>query len=209
MSPVKRQYDATARRARAQKTYDHVVSTAGELFLARGFSATTVSEVVSSCGLSAEYVYKRFGSKAGLVRAVVARALEGEGPVSAETRSDALESADPMTLVEGWGRLVAEVAPRVAPVLLLLRAAAAQDPNLATLADDLDESRRVRMAHNALRLADGGHLRAGTDIEEATDVLWSLSSPELYDLLVVRSGWSPADYGDFVARGIAGELLGP
>jgi hypothetical protein len=135
----------------------------------------------------------------------VARALEGSG--SAESRSDALDADDPLTLIRGWGRLSAEVSPLVAPVLLLVRAAAAQDPKVASLADELDASRRGRMSANARRLAKAGHLREGINVKHATDVLWTFSAPELYDLLVVRRGWTADRFGDFVARGIAGELL--
>ena len=205
MSPVKRQYDASARRARAEATRDAVIAAARELFLSRGYAATTVSEVATSCEVSVEYVYKRFGGKAGLVRAVVARALEGSG--SAESRSDALDADDPLALIRGWGRLSAEVSPLVAPVLLLVRAAAAQDPKVVGLADDLDSARRRRMAGNARRLVKAGHLRKGLTVQHATDVLWTFSAPELYDLLVVRREWTADQFGDFVARGIAGELL--
>jgi len=207
MSPVKRQYDATARRARAEATRDAVIVAARDLFLSRGYAATTVSEVATSCGVSVEYVYKRFGGKAGLIRAVVARALEGAGSESAESRSDALDAGDPLALVRGWGRLSAEVSPLVAPVLLLVRAAADQDRKVANLADELDSSRRRRMAGNARRLAKAGHLRKGIAVKHATDVLWTFSAPELYDLLVVRRGWSATQFGEFVARGIAAEVL--
>ena len=207
MSPVKRHYDVRARRARAEATRESVVAAARVLFLSRGYAATTVSEVATSCGVSVEYVYKRFGGKAGLVSAVVARALEGSGSESAESRSDALGVDDPLALIRGWGRLSAEVSPLVAPVLLLVRAAADQDPKVASLADELDSSRRRRMSGNARRLALAGHLRAGIDVRRATDVLWTFSAPELYDLLVVRRGWTTDQFGDFVARGIAGELL--
>jgi AcrR family transcriptional regulator len=207
MSPVKRQYDASARRARAEATRDSVVAASRELFLSRGYAATTVSEVASSCGVSVEYVYKRFGGKAGLVRAVVDRALQGTGSEPAERRSDALGADEPLSLIRGWGRLSAEVSPLVAPVMLLVRAAAVQDTKVSSLADELDSSRRQRMSENARRLAEAGHLREGIDVEHAADVLWSFSSPELYDLLVVRRGWTAEEFGDFVARGIAGELL--
>ena len=207
MAPVKRPYNASARRARAEETQDGVIAAARRLFLSHGYATTKVADVADAGGVSVEYIYKRFGGKAGLVRAVVARALEGSGPDSAESRSDALAASDPASLVHGWGQLASEVAPLVAPILLLMRSAAAHDPKVAALADELDAARRERMADNARRLADAGHLRDDVDVEQAIDVLWTFSSPELFDLLVVRRGWQADRYGDFVARGIAGELL--
>ncbi len=37
--------------------------------------------------------------------------------------------------------------------------------------------------------------------------MWTFSSPELYDLLVQRSGWDLEAYGAFVADGLIAALL--
>jgi hypothetical protein len=39
------------------------------------------------------------------------------------------------------------------------------------------------------------------------DVLFAYSSPELYELLVLRQGWPMDDYSRFVADGIAAAVL--
>ena len=44
-------------------------------------------------------------------------------------------------------------------------------------------------------------------LEEACDTLWTYSSPELYDLLVVLRGWPVERYGHFVAEGMIAALL--
>jgi hypothetical protein len=53
----------------------------------------------------------------GLVNAICQQAPAGEGPVRAEVRSDAIQAdeADPRQIIRGWGKLTAEIAPRVAP----------------------------------------------------------------------------------------------
>jgi AcrR family transcriptional regulator len=207
MTEVKRSYDATGRRAQAERTGKAIVTAARRLLLSEGYAATTVARVASASHVSVELIYKRFGGKPGLVRAVVEAALRGAGQVPAETRSDALPAADGVSLVRGWGRLTAEVAPKVAPVLLLVRAAAAQHPELLALAAELDDARRVRMTANARRLFDAGHVRPGLSVAKAADVMWTFSSPELYDLLVQRSGWDLEAYGAFVADGLIAALL--
>jgi hypothetical protein len=90
---------------------------------------------------------------------------------------------DPHIIVSRWGILSTEVAPLVAPVHLLIRDAAAADPEMAALLRDSDRQRRERMHHNARTLADRGHLKHGVTLEDATDVLWTYSSPEIYELL--------------------------
>jgi len=104
-------------------------------------------------------------------------------------------------------RLTAEVAPSVAPILLLLRDAADADPAAAALHAELDQNRLARMTQNARHLVRGGHVRKGVSLAHAADVLWTYSSPELFDLLVRRRRWSLERYGRFVADGIAGALL--
>ena len=168
-----------------------------------------MAEVAGAAGVSVETIYKAFGTKASLVHAIRDRALLGEGPVSAEERSDRLheEEADPRRIIAGWGRLASEVAPRVAPVLLLVRAAAAVDPALAPLHEEMDRARLERMTANARRLRDGGHLAPGLTLDRARDVLFTYSSPELYEVLVVARGWSVEDYGRFVGEAVAAALL--
>jgi len=101
-----------------------------------------------------------------------------------------------------------EVAPRVAPVLLLVRQAAASDPELARLQEEMDAARLTRMTHNAQTLLKGGHLRRGLTLGATADVLWTYSSPELYELLVVRRQWSGERYAEFIADAMIAALLG-
>ncbi|MDB4979317.1 MAG: putative transcriptional regulator, TetR family protein [Myxococcales bacterium] len=207
MATVKRVYDGSGRRAQAELNRVAILDAAGDLFLSAGYAATAIPDVAATAGVSVELVYKRFGGRPGLARAVVERALEGAGPVPAEQRSDALSTTDARDLVRQWGQLTAEVAPRVAPMLLLVRAAAAHDPEMIALATELDASRRSRMTANARRLHKTGQLRAGVTVKIAADVLWTYSSPELFELLVLRSKWPIARYAAFVADGITAQVF--
>ena len=188
-----------------------MLEAAERLFLANGYAATTIASIAAAAEVSAETIYKMFLGKPGLVAAIRELRLAGAGPVHAEARSDAARAAasDPRLLVARWGQLTAEVAPLVSPILLLVRDAAAADPNMAALHAKLDADRRRRMAVNAAHLRDAGHLRSGMTFREAVDVLWTFSSPDLYDLLVVRRGWSASRYGRFVGDAIAAALLPP
>jgi AcrR family transcriptional regulator len=204
-----RPYDLTRRAARARAARATVVETARRLLLADGYAATTVAAIAAEAGVSAESVYKGFGGKPGLVRAVCERALEGTGEVSAEARSDQLqaETADPRMLVRGWAELMTEVAPQVAPVLLLVRAAAAVDGDMARLRAELEESRLARMTQNARTLAAAGHLRAGVGLSAAAEVMWAYTSPELFEMLVLSRGWSVRRYSRFVEEALTTALL--
>jgi AcrR family transcriptional regulator len=204
-----RRYDSAGRQEGAQRRRAAVIEAASRLFARDGFAGTTIAKIAGDAGVSEETVYKAFGNKIALVRAIRDQALAGEGPVHAERRSDRMQASesDPRTIIRGWGVLTMEVAPRVAPVLLLVREAAASDPALARLQEEMDAARLTRMAHNARTLLNGGHLRKGVTFDAATDVLWTYSSPELYELLVIRRGWSVQRYGRFVADSMIAALL--
>ncbi len=97
----------------------------------------------------------------------------------------------------------------MAPVLLVVKGAAAADPDLAPLHAEMEADRLRRMADNARTLHDGGHLRVGVTPDEARDVLFACSSPELFEVLVLGRGWTADAYGRFVAGTIAAALLDP
>jgi AcrR family transcriptional regulator len=204
-----RQYDSARRQDAAQRRRTAVIESARALFVRGGFAGTTIARIARDAGVSAETVYKVFGNKIALVRAVRDHALAGGAPEPAERRSDRLSAGgrDPRTIIRGWGALAMEVAPRVAPVLLLVRAAAAGDPALARLHEDMDAARLTRMTHNARALLKGRRLRPGLTLGAVRDVLWTYSSPELYELLVIRRRWSVERYGRFIADAMIAALL--
>lgn len=213
MDPVKRRrrYDSTRRQERARQTRDAILDVARRRFLDDGFTATTIAAIASDAEISVDTIYKAFGGKPGLVSAICEKGLAGEGPEHAEARSDALQTTepDPEEIMRGIGKLAAEVAPRVAPIMLLVRDAAVSDPEMAALKAELDNQRLERMTHNARNLADAGHLRAGLAVEAAGEIMWTYSSPELYELLVIRRGWQIERFGQFIANALTAALLPP
>jgi AcrR family transcriptional regulator len=204
-----RRYDSSRRREQAERTRTMILDIAHRDFVDRGYAATTVPSIAEQAGTSVETLYKAFGGKAGLVRALWERALAGRGQVPVPVRSDALSSTatDPVTVLRGWGSFTAELAPSGAPIVLLIRAAAATDADMAALLAEVEDQRRRRMRHNARRLKQRGWLRPGISVSRATDIMWTYSSAELYELLVLRSGWSARRYGEFVGDALVATLL--
>jgi AcrR family transcriptional regulator len=207
----KRRYDSARRAEQARQTRAAIVEAARQLFLREGFAATTIAAIAAEAAVSVETIYKAFSGKPGLVRAICDAALAGQGPVAAETRSDELQAheRDPRKIIRGWGDLTVEVAPRISPIVLLVRAAAAADPEMASLLAEVDAARLSRMTGNARNLAAAGHLRPDITVQQAGDVMWTYSSPELYELLVVKRGWPAERYGAFITEAMIAALLPP
>ncbi|GAA4482870.1 helix-turn-helix domain-containing protein [Microbacterium panaciterrae] len=206
-----RVYDSSRRRAQASRNREAILDIARAEFFANGYASTTMASIAKASGFSVDTVHKAFGGKAGLVRALYERGLGGAGPVPAWVRSDDMQEheRDPHAIVRSWGELSSEVAPLVVPILLLIRDAAASDPEMALLLRQSEDERRERMRRNAHTLADAGHLRSGVALDEAADVLWAYSAPETYERLVLRCGWDASRYGRFVGDALAAALLRP
>ena len=209
--PVKapRSYDSSRRRAQAQETRRTIVGAARSLFFANGYGSTTVAAIADRADVSVETIYKAFGGKAGLARALFDQALAGEGSISTGERAALVkrEEHDARRRLLAFGGFVAEVAPRVAPVMLLIRAAAETDPEAAILWQHINDERLHGMERHAQQLADEGHLRDDVTLEEARDVFWTCTSPELYELLVLRRGWTPERFGEWVGETFIATLL--
>jgi AcrR family transcriptional regulator len=208
--PVKtRRYDATRRRREAAWNRERVLDVGEEVLLSQGYAETTVSAIARAADVSPELIYKTFGGKAGLVREIQRRGLRGEGLVPAETRSDAISASelDAATVIRGWATLATEVAPRTAPIMLLIRSAAANDHDLVELLEEMAAQRLTRMTHDAERLIRHHDVRPDLGVELVRDILWTYSSPELYHLLVLQRGWTIVEYGDFLFRGMTAQLL--
>ncbi|HEY8318804.1 MAG TPA: helix-turn-helix domain-containing protein [Amnibacterium sp.] len=204
-----RTYDATSRLARAAERRARVLDVARRRLLADGYARTSLAAIATEAQVSPELIHKVFGGKAGLVRAIHDESLGGSQRVPAPERSEELQASAPdlAAVLRGFGALSADVAPLVAPIELLIReAAAAGDPAMTVLHEQVQADRLIRMRENAARLAGRGLLAATVPPEHAADVFWTLTSPELYEQLVRARGWTPAAYGAFIGTCLVAAL---
>jgi AcrR family transcriptional regulator len=207
----KRRYDSTGRQAQARRNRQAILDAAQRQFLEGGYVATTIAAVAAEAGVSVETVYKAFGGKPGLVRAIYDRGLVGPEPVPAYRRADEMREreTDPRAIMRNWGTIASEVSSVVSPIERLVRAAAASDHDMAALLQAHNDLRERRARHHARFLKERGYLREGVSVAQATDILWTCTSDELYDLLVTQRGWSPPRFARFLADFMINALLPP
>jgi AcrR family transcriptional regulator len=207
----KRRYDSSGRQAQARRSRQVILDAAQRQFLEGGYAATTIAAIAGEAGVSVETIYKAFGGKPGLVRAIYDRGLAGREPVPAFQRSDTMREreTDPATIMRNWGALTSEVSSVVSPIARLVRAAAASDPDMAALLKANNDVREQRARHHARFLKQRGYLREDVSLAQATDILWTCTSDELYDLLVVQRGWSPPRFARFLGDYLIAALLPP
>jgi AcrR family transcriptional regulator len=207
----RRSYDASRRQEQARQNRRAVLERAHELFLERGYAGTAMAAVAAAAGVSVETVYKAFTNKPGLVKAVFDVAIVGDDdPVPMMQRDFVrrnMAEPDPRRKLEAYGEHLGQLGPRIGPILLVVRSAAATDAGAAGVWEALQAERLTGMAAFAQHLHDGGHLREGVSEAEARDVLWTLNSVELWDLLVNQRHWSNARFGRWVGRQLVAALL--
>ena len=211
--PVKprRRYDSRGRQEQAGRSRWAMLQAARRLFLDRGYAATTMPAIAAAAGVSVQSVYKAFGNKPALLKAVFDVAIGGVDEPVPVLQREALgrvrAEPDPYRKLSLYGEFVAEVTPRHVPIQLLARAAATADPEAAGVWDQLRAERLAGLTLFARALHQDGHLRPGVSVDEARDLLWTYNSPELYELLVLQRGWTPQRYGRWLADALTAALL--
>jgi AcrR family transcriptional regulator len=209
----RRRYDATRRQAQAAQTRQDILAAAHELFLEHGYARTTLTGIAQAAGVVVETIYRAFGSKAALFKAVVEAAVAGgaaRAAVPVEQRpaiQAVIEETDPRRQLELYAATQPGIHARLGLLFRTLAAAAADDPELAEVWTQLEDQRLTGLRRFAQLLADRGVLSPGMSVDEARDLLWTLNSHAVHDLLVVQRGWSPERYRDWLATALAHALL--
>jgi AcrR family transcriptional regulator len=207
----RRRYDSRGRQEQAGRSRWAMLQAARGLFLDHGYAATTMPAIAAAAGVSVQSVYKAFGNKPALLKAVFDAAIAGDDEPVPVLQRAALgrvrDEPDPYRKLSLDGEFVAEVSPRHVPIQLLARAAAAADPEAAGVWDQLQAERLAGMTLFAHALHRDGLLRQDVPVEEARDLLWTCNSPELYELLVLQRGWTPQRYGRWLADTLTAALL--
>ena len=206
-----RSYDASRRQEQARQNRRAVLDAAHRRFVADGYAATTIAAVAADAGVSVETVYKSVGKKPELAKAVFDVAVVGDDEdvpmLQREFVARNAAEPDPRRKLQAYGEHLVETAPRISPILLVVRDAAATDAGAAELWAQLQAERLTGMTAYATHLHEGGYLRDGVSLEEARDVLWTHNSVELWDLLVRQRGWTDERFGGWVGRQLIAALL--
>lgn len=211
--PVKarRAYRSPRRRAQAEATRRAILESARALFVTRGYAGTTIEAIAGEADVAPETVYASFGSKRALLRRLLDIAVAGdERPIPLQERpwvGELRREPDPRRRARILARETRPILERSAGLLMALRDAASADPELAETWAEVNRLMLEDHAAFARALARGGALRAGLTPGGAADLIWALASPEVYDRLVRRRGWSPERFEAWLADAIERLLL--
>ena len=210
MTEVKRSYDASGRRAQARARRLAMVLAARDLFERDGYRPTTIAAVAAHAGVSAESVYKGFGTKAALAKAVFDLTLAGDDepvPVAERPATQAVrDEPDVRRKIAIFADGLAYRQARSARVQILIRDGRHVDDSLAPVWDKLRDEGLAGMTMLGRHLRQTGQLRAGISLDEVRDVLWNYLAIDHYERLVLSQGWPHERYTRWLTDAITSAL---
>jgi len=194
----KRPYNSTRRQAQARETRQQVIEAARRLFAEYGYAGATIDAIAQEADVAPETIFATFGSKRAILAAVIDIAVGGDDqsvPLLQRPEPQAvLQQADPAQLLRLFAADISDILERVAPVFAIMRVAAKTEPEIAELLRNRLEQRLRNLTAVAQRLAAQKALREGLNAEQAAEIIWTITSPEVFSLLIVDRGWAKERY---------------
>jgi len=192
---------------RRERTRLRILDAANRQLLERGYHGVGLEAVAREAGVTRQTVYDQFGSKAGLLGAMIGRQEEQAG--LPRVLQKVVSQIDGMSMLKAMLDAIVEVEPLVYPYSRLVYAARLDDPVAADMWHARMSSRRAGMGMVFARLASDGRLRRGSTPEEAAEIAWALASPHQYEYLVIERGWTVERYRRHLEEAITSNLIAP
>lgn len=196
---VKRPYRSPRRAQQAERTRQAILAAARQLFVARGYGATTIDAIAQRADVAVQTVYAAFGSKRQMLIALLDR-MAAEADLPRFERELTAASGDVRRQLRELLAFTGRFYGSGGDLIELARTVSGAEPDLA-LMWRTGESRRYR-AHAALidDWVRTGQLSPGTAAREAHDLLWALTGPDVFRLLVGERRWSQQRRINTIAR---------
>lgn len=209
---VKRSYDGSRRAVATRATMQEVVETARRLFLEAGYPATTMAQIADASGVPPATIYRHFGSKREILKAVLDVAFGGDDEdVEFQHRpevQDAFAAEDPGAMLDAFARVHRGVMHRAGALQHVLATSAVIDEEAAEMLEETRRQRHQGQSRIVKDLARRKALRSGLSQRDAADIVYTVMSPEVYRILTVERGWSEEAHEAWVAHTLRTQLLG-
>ena len=184
---------SSLRARHAAVTRSAILDAARRLFAEQGYAATAVRPIAEQAGVAVQTLYSTFGSKQGLLLALVDTVREQAE--SQELGERMVRSDDPIEMVRLAARIRRQILERCGDVVTTFREGAAGDADVAAAYEEGQRRTREGVGRLCSRLEGIGALRAGLTHKKAVDQVAAMFAAEIYEELTrPRSGWSPDEY---------------
>lgn len=178
----------TRRQTQAAETRKLVLTAARRLFAERGYSATTMAAIAVGAGVVQQTIYDSFGSKRGLILALL-EVMDEEAGI-AEIVPQIAASDDPRQALALGVRLTRQLNERCADLIQAITSAAPVEPDVAVAYEDGMARHRAGMKWMVEKIARDKGLREGMTAEEAAAIVTVMTAVTAYTSLHKDFGWS-------------------
>jgi AcrR family transcriptional regulator len=206
----KRRYHSPRREQQAAATRRAILGAAQRLFEKQGYAATTMAAIAEEAGVALKTVYVAFETKSGVLRALWNLRLRGERdelPVAQQDwYREVIDEPDPERQLRLNARNSRARKVSIAPLLDVIRSGALVEPEIEELWNRIEGDYHDNQRVIAQSLHRKKVLRRGLDVDLATDILWTINHPNLWQLLAGR-GWTPEQYEQWTADLARAQLL--
>ena len=207
----KRKYDSSRRQAQARQTRLQIAEAARSLFLERGYAGTTIEAIGEAAGVAAETIYATFKNKRNILSFLFDILVGGDDEairlVDRPNPQAVFKETDQQRQLSMFARDITSILHRAAPIFEILRIAAKTEPEIAALVQHLLKERMDNMSLVAKHVTANGPLREGLDRSRAAELIWSMTSPELYLLFRRDRQWSDDQYTEWLTETLTRLLL--
>jgi len=207
LKPAKRAYNSNRRKEGARQTRRQIIEAARQLFIERGYSGATMESIALQAGVAVETVYAVFSNKRTILSSLFGVSLVGD-----DEPTPLLQRQGPMAVLKEKNQLrqiqlfsadMAQIMQRVAPLFMVMRAAARSEPDIAELLGRMLAERLEGMKVFVRALASNGSLPPGLTVEAAAETVWAITSAEVFTLLVTDRGWSIEKYQQWLVNALS------
>jgi len=207
----RRKYDSSRRQAQAEATKIQIAKAARRLFFRRGYAGATIEEIANEAGVSKESVYAIFGNKQSILAFLLDVAVGGKElplPVIQQSAPQAImQDKDQRRQINRIAQVCGKILSRAAPVYEIMRTAANTEPEIQKRVQHLHKERLENMTSYFRHIAANGPLREGLDEKSVGEIIWGLTSPELFNLFTTELSWSEEKYSQWLADTLIRVLL--
>ncbi len=207
----KRPYHSQRRQRQAEETRQRILAAARQLLESRGYARMTLEAVAEAAGVSPKTVSAVIGSKTAILVELVTELVN---PDTFDTHIqyllDQLRTVqEPIRRLELVVQITRHVYDSLVSEFELLRTSGVVILELTDLAKQIEARRRQRQTYLIADLREQGVLRHTLSLAEGTDVLWSLTSYDLYRMLVIQQSWDASRYESWLTNLLIEHLLQP
>jgi AcrR family transcriptional regulator len=206
---TKRKYDSSHRKGQALETQAQILGAAQGLFIERGYEGTSIDAIAQRAGVAPETIYSIFGNKRAILSRVVDVAIVGDSdPIPLLARSYIKEveaETNQHRQIEMFAKRIQMIMSSVAPLFEVMRSASKTEPEIAALLKKYLNGRIQGMNYFFDCVRANGELRM--DKQTAVETLWTMTSAEVYNLLMRDRGWSAKEYEHWLAEMLTRLLL--